>query len=94
MIKARTDQLSGGWLITTSNSGVVEAPRCPVTEPVDFSSDPAFGDFNLPMDGGSVLTCSHAVSVEDERDIADLRESLREDDFTPYEEFRRDELGL
>ena len=48
--------------------------------------DAAFGDFNGPL--------LDNFSDEDERDAEDVRLAHAAGEFTPYEDFRRDELGL
>ena len=63
----------------------------PATEPRNFSRDPAFGDFNLPLTDGGL---SHHLVTEDADDVACLRDALKADDFESYSDFRRDELGL
>ena len=82
--------------MTAGQQSEVLTKSRPATEARDLSSDPAFGDFNLPLDRGGPfgLSLAQKLSAEDECDIGCLREALADDDFVPYEDFRRGELGL
>ncbi|MCH8047341.1 MAG: hypothetical protein IID44_26880 [Planctomycetes bacterium] len=80
------------------NQWIVDAPDYPAeksqnksaTEPRKLSSDAAFGDFNLPLEGSSAVI----LADEDESDVEYLRDSLEAGEFEPYSEFRQNELGL
>jgi len=89
----KTTELRHGWLSVGRSARAVRQPRvAPATEPRYFSTDPAFGDFNLPLgDTGSTVANS---SAEDAEDLACLLDAIDADDFESYSDFRRDELGL
>ena len=86
----RKSSLVHGWLLN-ANTSIHRVRLIPPTEPRNLSCDPAFGDFNLPLDdnGGS-----SGGPTDDAGDVSCMMNALEADEFESYSEFRRGELGL
>jgi hypothetical protein len=88
------EDLSNGWILRSESSSVIRAvPPRAATDPRTLSNEGAFGDFNLPL-GDEPACVTIPSTIEDVNDIAAHHKSLREDEFEPYSDFRKHDLGL
>lgn len=95
IITIKKTALKNGWLLTAGPlRSTHKVQAIPATEPRNFSRDPAFGDFNLPLIDGVCGGGGHDLVMEDAEDVGCLRDALETDDLESYSDFRRDELGM